>query len=670
MASAGEQPIARVLVDVGARQVDRTFDYLVPAELQKACVAGARVRVRFSGRLVNAFVLSRHETSAHTGELREIDRVLGPAVFSSEIAQLTRDVAQSYLGAWADVARSAVPPRHVEAEKMLLALPPTAVERELVPLAKSMKHELARYAGGEQLVHRLGVQKDSRSTTDATRAALSLSPSVEGDELIAALVAALPGRSLVLAPDSRTLTRIRQALAAAAPGASQSVAVLDSADTPRNRYTSFLKVLRGEADIVLGTRDAVFAPIEELSRIIIWDEASEHYRDQRSPKWHARRVAMQRSLSQNCDLVLAGYSRSLEVAQLVESGWLKSIELPQDSRRQSVAAVATELAAFPGEIEGARIPEFVGRIIRKAISSGPVLVSVPRAGYVRFLACSDCGEAYECATCGGALEQLGAGQDLSCGFCAQVADTQSCLNCGSTKRKMITAGATRIVDELKHAFPRVSVIESSASEGVVSRVTNASQVVVATMGAEPVADGRYQAAVVLGGRFSLIRSDLNAGEATIHRWFKLLAMTKPAAEGGTVAVTGNQTNRIVQAVLRVDPTGWARQELRERAELGLPPLRRFVELSAPEPELREFIATLEPELTELSDAKVIWSVPREDSSVAFVVAPVQQSRALVGLLAAKVHGWFGVPQPAGSPPVAPKYSGSPQLRIEVDPVRL
>ncbi len=114
---ATELPIARVAVDVSLAHLDRTFDYQVTESDSAAAQPGTRVRVRFSGRLLDGYVLDRVATSDHDGRLGFIERVVSPErVLVPEIAMLARAVADRYAGTMADVLRLAVPPRHAKAE--------------------------------------------------------------------------------------------------------------------------------------------------------------------------------------------------------------------------------------------------------------------------------------------------------------------------------------------------------------------------------------------------------------------------------------------------------------------------------------------------------------------------------------------------------------------------
>src|SRR4051794_16770635 len=103
---AGEQPIARLMVDIPLPHLDRPFDYLVPADLAEVITAGSRVRVRFAGRLVDAYVLERLEHSEHEGRLAYVERAVGDEpVLTPETAVLFRAVADRWAGNFVDVVR-------------------------------------------------------------------------------------------------------------------------------------------------------------------------------------------------------------------------------------------------------------------------------------------------------------------------------------------------------------------------------------------------------------------------------------------------------------------------------------------------------------------------------------------------------------------------------------
>jgi primosomal protein N' (replication factor Y) len=135
-------------------------------------------------------------------------------------------------------------------------------------------------------------------------------------------------------------------------------------------------------------------------------------------------------------------------------------------------------------------------------------------------------------------------------------------------------GAARTAEELGRAFHGVPV-RSSVGTDIVDTVAAGARLVVATVGAEPVADGGYGAALLLDGWTLLGRADLRATEETLRRWMTAAALVRPGGEGGQVIVVADPALPVVQALVRWDPVGRARDELAQRAEVGFPPAVRL-----------------------------------------------------------------------------------------------
>ena len=122
--AAEHEPIARVLPMLSVPHLDREFDYLVAAEQSDDAQPGVRVRVRFHGRLVDAFILERRSETDHVGKLGWLDRVVSAErVLTPDVRRLVDAVAARYAGTRADVLRLAIPPRHANVEKETPAEP-------------------------------------------------------------------------------------------------------------------------------------------------------------------------------------------------------------------------------------------------------------------------------------------------------------------------------------------------------------------------------------------------------------------------------------------------------------------------------------------------------------------------------------------------------------------
>jgi primosomal protein N' (replication factor Y) len=152
----------------------------------------------------------------------------------------------------------------------------------------------------------------------------------------------------------------------------------------------------------------------------------------------------------------------------------------------------------------------------------------------------------------------------------------------------------RTAEELGRAFPGKTVITSSGDQ-VKARVTSGKALVVATVGAEPIADGGYAAALLLDGDSLLRRETLRAGEDTVRRWFNAASLVRPGTENGLVVVTASDTGA-VGALLRWDPAGYAQRELSLRAELQLPPAVRIASFTGPRAAVEHFSGAVAAQL--------------------------------------------------------------------------
>ena len=130
-------------------------------------------------------------------------------------------------------------------------------------------------------------------------------------------------------------------------------------------------------------------------------------------------------------------------------------------------------------------------------------------------------------------------------------------------------GAERTAEELGRAFPQTPVRQSVGGR-TVAQVPDTPAIVVATPGAEPPAEGGYAGAVLLDTALLLLRPDLRAAEEALRRWLNVVALVRSGADGGSVIAVGESAGRALQALVRVDPAGFAARELAERAEARIP----------------------------------------------------------------------------------------------------
>lgn len=286
---------------------------------------------------------------------------------------------------------------------------------------------------------------------------------------------------------------------------------------------------------------------------------------------------MLRAHQVRCAALIGGYSRTAEAQALVRSGWAQDLVASRaEVRARAPRVVALEDSAHAHERDPAahtaRLPSMALAAARTALAAGsPVLVQVPRRGYVPALACGRCRAIARCRHCTGPMslpdrDTAGA----VCRWCGRSETALRCAQCGSDSVRAVVVGARRTAEELGRALPGAAVI-TSGGDAVVAEVSHAPAVVVATPGAEPRAEGGYGAALLLDAWALLGRQDLRAAEDALRRWMAAATLVRDREQGGVVAVVAESAIPTVQALIRWDPVGHADTELEQRLEVGLPP---------------------------------------------------------------------------------------------------
>ncbi|RCW40354.1 replication restart DNA helicase PriA [Halopolyspora algeriensis] len=570
--AASELPVARVAVDVSPPHLDRPFDYLIPERLDAEAVPGCRVRVRFNRRLLDGFLLERVAESDFAGQLSWLERVVSPEpVLSEDLLRLARGVAGRYGGTLGDVLRLAVPPRHARAEGEAPWAPAASPQRPAV-------QHWSRYQHGTSFL-------DAVYAGISARAVWQALPGEQWSDRLAeaAATAAAAGRSAVIVvPDHRDVRRLEKACARLV--GQHGVVALTAESGPAERYRRWLAVLRGAVRVVVGTRAAMFAPVRDLGLAVVWDDGDELHAYPQAPYPHARDVLTHRAHAAGAALLVGGFARTAEAALLIESGWAREVVAHRQEVRAAAARVTaigeddTQLARDPAA-RAARLPSVAFEAARAALRANtPVLVQVPRRGYMPALACARCRERARCRRCAGPLALPGGTEEgvpkpAACRWCGATEAAFRCPSCGDRRLRAVVIGAGRTAEELGRAFPGVTVRTSGGGE-VLESVPSGAALVVSTPGAEPVVEGGYGAALLLDGRALLARPELRASEQALRLWFAAAAMVRPARDGGRVVVMADSALQPVQALVRWDPSWFASLELAEREELGFPPTRR------------------------------------------------------------------------------------------------
>lgn len=600
-----ENQIAKVAIDSPLPQLDHFFDYLIPSELLDRIKPGVRVRVPFRNRRVDGFVIEIVNQPETTKKLSYIENLVSDeAVLIPEILKLAQTVAFRNVGTLHDVLRAAIPPRHARAEKAKLEIS-AAEQREIV----STKHD---YLGLDEFLY---------NTNKANIAIVNLNIEDNVDDFVLQMVQQTQSRIIIVVPDQFDCDLILAKLVI--HFGKDQLALITSQQSAEQRYLQFLKVLRGVASVVIGTRSAVFAPLRENDLIIVIDDGDDLLTSPIAPYWNARDVALWRSEITGAKVMLVSRAQSIESAQLIAAKQAIQIvsNKPKSANRITVSGDDYHDNADP-LLRNARIPPLVFSTIRAGLTKGSVLVSVPRRGYLPTVACAACKKIKECLNCKGAISVSGKAGATSCLRCGAIPSSVNCTYCGSTNIRAITFGAERTAEEFGKAFAGelVKFIQGENRTDVAAAIEQG--IYVTTAGMEP--QIKFANIVVLDTFFSLSRPEGNSRIRFIRHLFNLLHLL---SDDGKLVIVGEISNTTIQNFIRLDQSGEANQLLTERIETRLNPYSRTAEIRGDHQSLAE-IKQILPDHAQVwgpvaiesqADTKhqfsILLSVPKADSDL-------------------------------------------------------
>ena len=597
--------VARVVLDSRLPQLSRLFDYLIPAGVDLTPGVRVRVPLRSAKRLAEGYVVEIADASSHSGTLAEIAEVVSPVpVLPTSLWDLASTVAGRSAGNPADVLRLAIPKRYVKAEKQWWS-GGEALDRVRPTPSELGTSGVAEYASVAEAGARTSltlpygvVSLDSGPVVPRSVATLAhLAATVLGQ-----------GRSIILVcPDWRDIWHLSGSLSELIP--EDSLVHLAGGQPPAQRYAQFLRTLEPSPVVVLGNRHAVYSPARNLGLIVVVDDADSAHREPLAPYPHSRDVAIVRNSMEGVAVCFAGVQASLSVRRWVDMGHVREVSSEASTRPR---VIPTSLSLSHDQTSSpARLPSAVYQAAKEALATGPVLVQVFRTGFSPGLSCASCRARATCRQCGGPLRKGSASAQPTCAWCGVVARAWSCTECEGHDLVPRGQGIGRTISDLGKSFPSVPVIRADG-EHVVTEVSKAPALVVATRGAEPITPGGYAVVLLLDGAAMLQRDSLGALEESIQAWEHAISYV---SDDGLCYVTDLE-GAPAMALAAGNWTSLLRHELTQRGALKLPPTVRIASLSGPSGDVDAIRTTLS-ELSPHIDA--LGPVPTSDGNVMAVL---------------------------------------------------
>jgi primosomal protein N' (replication factor Y) len=616
-----------VLVDVPLLHLDRPFTYRVPAALQGEVHLGSRVKVPFGGRRrVDGWVVGR--ATELPDDARDLLRVVSPIPsFGPAELELFRWVADRYAGATIDTLRLAVPPRVAAVEKSVADPPGSVADPPGAVPSPPVGERSPTRAVGPSVVH---------SPTGAVAPSVVDSLLLGPDPLVELAAAGRPG-AVYWRPlpgedrGARVVALVEGALAAgrgaivvtpevaagSAVGDAVRKAFPDAADlasdlSDRRRYRAWAELRRGRRLVVVGGRSSVLAPLPALGCVVIDDEANFAHKEQRSPRFHAREVALRRAARGRALCVLTGTVPSAEAMAAIQAGQCRLLAPDRAAERAARPLVEVVDPDDEGPSAARLHPRGLAAIRAALGRDEPAYVLVPRRGGVD-------------PTAPGARS---AGQ-----VAAELTRILPGVPVWRLDREVLDPG---MVPPWAGQRPGVVV-------GTVAGVKD-----------HPPLTG-CRTVVVVGADSALGQAEVRAAEEAYRTWSRAAAWCGPsrASAGRLVLQTRNGGHHAVQALVRWDPEFFWRHELPRRVELGFPPARRLVLVEGPEPgEAAAAMAGLAAALGPKAELLGPAAMGRGWRIIAKVEDAESAARSLRPLL------------------VEASRAGSPRLSVDVEPLEV
>lgn len=624
--------VALVLVEVMSRTVDKTFSYNIPKGLIDDVAVGKRVVVPFGRKQVEGFVLEIVDDITSDYQLKDIISVNNDIVLTEELLSLGRAVSYSTLAPLISCYQAMLPKAlkikqkkeitkkyetyykvidnsfklsDKQAEIVNIIKDKTVSEKELVNVKKISKARL------NLLVEKKVLAKELRESyrlehNDISEEKNKLTPLQEKvvKEIIDSsdtvyLLHGVTGsgktevymtlieegikrgkQSIVLVPE---ISLTPQTLARFEKRFGKRVAVFHSALSEGEKYDEYRRVARGEVNVIVGTRSAIFAPLKNISYIIMDEEHSDSYKQENSPRYDTKMVALERCKYHKAKLILGSATPTLESYARALKGVYHLVNLKKRVGGRSLPKVEfVDMNKALATAKGHFSLELIKRIEETLRRGEQVILLLNRRGYSSVLSCKNCGYVMKCPNCDISLTYHKTNNMLRCHYCGYATNyPKVCPECKEEALRDLGVGTEKIEEEVKSLFGNSKVLRMDVDT---TSKKNAHQKIIESfgkgeanilIGTQMVAKGLDFPNVTLVGVLntdtSLMIPDFRSSEATFDLLSQVAGRSGRAKEGLVVFQTYNKDHYAISCASNHDYLTFYKEEMAIRKMMKYPP---------------------------------------------------------------------------------------------------
>ena len=517
--------IVGVLVELMNKNVDRIFDYQVPEELTSKVKVGVRVRVPFAKRTLEGFVLEIKETTDFHETLREINEVLDDEVILNEelIALgkwLQKETLATLISCYQVMLPKALKAGSHGTKKYITVyhyipdnnLSLTASQKEIVACFKDKttlsSDDLRKFSTSRLTTlvnkgilkkekvetYRLTYQKEGSSNITLTELQNKAVHDILTDSHSVFLLHGVTGSGktevyirliedtikkgkscIVLVPEISLTTQIINRFK---NRFGDTIAVLHSALSEGEKYDEYRRIAKGLANIVIGARSAIFAPLKNIGLIIMDEEHSDSYKQENMPRYDTKQVALERAKYHHAKVVLGSATPTLESYTRAIKNYYKLVELP--SRIKGVSLPEINIVDMNQAIKKATFHfslELIEKMKEVLFRKEQIMLLLNRRGYSSVIICQNCGFTKKCPRCDITLTYHKKSNLLRCHYCGYATTmNDTCPSCHEKAMKPLGVGTEKIEEELKQLFPNEKVlrmdVDTTSNKGAHEKIIN------------------------------------------------------------------------------------------------------------------------------------------------------------------------------------------------------
>lgn len=398
------------------------------------------------------------------------------------------------------------------------------------------------------------------------------------------------------------------------------MAVIHSKMSPGERYEEWKRIKNGQVDLVMGTRSAIFAPLDNIGLIIIDEEQEYTYKQEQQPRYHARDVARERARRSGALLLLGSATPAVETYYRSECGLSKRLDI--SGRAGDATLPLINIEDMRKAAKKSRSP-IVSPLLEEKIKNSlerkeQCILFLNRRGFSPYTICRNCGHTLSCLNCSVGLNYHKDQNTYLCHYCGINIDMPIvCPACGSSYMQQSGYGTQRVEEDVRVLFPEARIarldLDSSSNKGVQDQILQAMKKneIDILIGTQMVAKGLDFAGVSLVGILDadgmLNLPDFRSGE----RCFQLIVQAagragRGAVRGEVVIQTYNPDNQLIEVAARQDYNQFYREEIKWRKLLNYPPfshILRIVCVSAQESLAHRLADMIVLYINEITDAQ-------------------------------------------------------------------